>query len=95
MREPKGPAAAETPADRIKRLRLRSWRRGIREMDLILGRFADAALPGLGATDLDAYEALLVENDHDLYAWIAGRAPVPEGHRAMLDRIRAAVVPGF
>ena len=74
---------------RLKRLRIRSWRRGIREMDLILGRFADTGLAGLSAAELDLYEALLEENDHDLYAWVAGRAEVPGRYRALLARIGA------
>ncbi|MEO0913281.1 MAG: succinate dehydrogenase assembly factor 2, partial [Pseudomonadota bacterium] len=52
----------ETPEHRLKRLRLRSWRRGIKEMDLILGRFADAELAALSAEELDAYEALIAED---------------------------------
>ena len=52
--------AAEAAERRLRRLRMRSWRRGIREMDLILGRFADAALAELDAGDLDAFEIALV-----------------------------------
>ncbi len=57
----------------LKRLRMRSWRRGIKEMDLILGPFADQALASLDADTLDIYEALLAENDHDLYQWVTAR----------------------
>ena len=63
---------SETPESRLRRLRLRSWRRGTREMDLILGRFADAGLEGLAPGLLEAFDMLLSENDHDLYRWIAG-----------------------
>ena len=59
--------------DRFKRLRMRSWRRGIKEMDLILGPWADAHVAGLDAGTLDIYEALLGENDHDLYQWVTAR----------------------
>ena len=83
-----------TDGDRLKRLRIRSWRRGTREMDLILGRFADTRLGDLDAGALDLYEALLEENDHDLYAWIAGRAGAPEAYAGLLslieDEVRAA-----
>jgi antitoxin CptB len=58
-------------------------------MDLILGRFAEEALAGLDAAGLDAYEALLAENDHDLYGWVAGRGPAPASHAAIIGRIRA------
>jgi antitoxin CptB len=81
--------AGETPDIRLRRLRMRSWHRGIREMDLVLGGFADGALPGLAPEALDAYEALLVENDHDIYGWIAGRAEAPAGHAVIVGRIRA------
>lgn len=79
----------ETAANRLKKLRVRSWRRGIKEMDLVLGPFADKALAGLTDLDLDGYEHLLSENDQDLYAWFSGRNPEPREHAAMLGRIRA------
>ncbi|MCU0911790.1 MAG: succinate dehydrogenase assembly factor 2 [Rhodobacteraceae bacterium] len=78
--------AAET---RLKRLRMRSWRRGIREMDLILGGFADADLPALDEADLALYDALLSENDHDLYAWVSGAAAPPDRYRGLIARIAA------
>jgi antitoxin CptB len=73
---------------RLKRLSIRSWRRGTREMDLILGRFADGALPALDDAALDDYEALLEVSDPDLYAWVAGVAePVPR-LQGILERVR-------
>jgi antitoxin CptB len=57
---------------RLRKLRMRSWRRGTKEMDLILGPWADAHLAGLAPAALDIYEALLEENDQDLYYWVAG-----------------------
>ena len=77
----------ETPEHRLKRLRLRSWRRGIKEMDLILGAYADAQLAELDAGTLDRYEALLDENDQDLYKWVSGGAPHPATHAEMLSEI--------
>lgn len=74
---------------RLRRLRLRSMRRGIREMDLILSAFADDRMAGLEPDMLDLYERLLGENDHDLYGWIAGSLPVPEGYAPLIDRIAA------
>jgi len=79
----------------LKRMRMRAWRRGTKEMDLILGPFADAALAGLDAPLRAQFEALLGENDHDLYQWVtarigkgAGQAePGPEAYGPLLDRI--------
>lgn len=82
---------AETPEARLKRLRLRAWRRGTREMDLILGAFADAHLPGMSAEALDGFEAVLAENDHDLYAWIAGREAPPPPLAPLLAEIAGHV----
>lgn len=79
----------ETHDIRLKRLRLRSWRRGTKEMDLILGGFADTELARLGPEALDAHEALMEEPDAAIHAWITGVEPVPERHRAALERILA------
>lgn len=65
---------------RRRRLRFRSWHRGTRDCDLILGRFADAALDRLSDAELTQYEALLEMSDPDLYNWIVGREPVPAAH---------------
>ena len=74
---------------RLKRLRLRSWRRGIREMDLLLGRFADARLATLTPAELDLYEALLEQSDRDLYAWTTGREAPPEPLAGLIARVAA------
>lgn len=66
---------------RWQRLRFRSWHRGTREMDLLLGSFADAHLAAFDAARLDSYEALLAEGDPDLYNWITGAAAPPERHQ--------------
>ncbi len=79
----------ETAENRLKRLRIRSWRRGTKEMDMILGPFSDDELAGLDAAQLDAYEALLSENDQDLYLWVSGQAQTPPEHVSILDLIRA------
>lgn len=62
---------------RRKRLQFRSWHRGTREVDLLLGPFADRHLLELTPRQLDRYEALLGENDATLYDWITGRVPPP------------------
>ncbi len=79
----------EATETRLKRLRIRCWRRGTREMDMLLGPYADAALTGLDEGALDAFEALLDENDQDLYAWISGAAPMAPEHAQALGRVAA------
>ncbi|HEX5780123.1 MAG TPA: succinate dehydrogenase assembly factor 2 [Xanthobacteraceae bacterium] len=69
-----GPAGLD---ERRRKLRYRAWHRGTREMDLVLGRFADAQLVAMSAAELDAFEALMEAPDPDLFGWIVGQAPVP------------------
>lgn len=63
---------------RRERLRFRSWHRGLCEMDLLMGSFADANLSDFNDTQLDAYEAILECADLDVFNWIIGKVPVPE-----------------
>ncbi|MBI1272856.1 MAG: succinate dehydrogenase assembly factor 2 [Alphaproteobacteria bacterium] len=63
--------------ERRERLRFRSWHRGTKEMDLILGTFADLHIHTLSERQLDEYEELLLESDPDLYNWYAGRESAP------------------
>ena len=72
---------------RLKRLRMRAWRRGTREMDLILGPFADARLAAMDEGELDAFEALLREGDQELYAWVSGRTAPPERFAPLVARL--------
>ena len=62
---------------RRKRLRFRSWHRGTKENDLLMGRFADAHLADFDSAELDLYEAILDLPDPDLLGWISGREPLP------------------
>ena len=62
---------------RIKRLRYRANHRGIKEMDIVLGRFADARLETLSDAQLDDFEALMSEHDRDLLVWFTGEAEFP------------------
>jgi antitoxin CptB len=77
----------ETAEARLKRMKMRSWRRGTKEMDLILGPWADAHLAGLSSPELEEYELLLAENDQDLMAWILGSSTPPADFAALLARI--------
>jgi len=75
---------------RLRRTRFRSWHRGIKEMDLILGHFADSELAKLSPDELDLYEALIEIEDTTLYDWVTGRAaPSPEFDTPLLARIRS------
>ncbi len=76
---------------RLKRLKMRSMRRGIKEMDIILERFADDRLAGMDAAALDLYDDLLHENDQDLYQWVTGQQPAPERFRPLIDDISRAI----
>jgi len=76
---------------RRRKALFRSWHRGMREMDLVLGGFADQAIETLTDAELDQYERLITENDADLLAWITGEKPVPFEHATLLfERILAA-----
>jgi len=81
----------ETHEHRLKRLKIRAWRRGTKEMDLILGTFADQKLGALDAGELDLLEALMDENDTDLYPWFTGLAEAPPQHRLILLKIREQI----
>ncbi len=63
---------------RRKRLLYRSWHRGTREMDLIVGRFADANVATLPDSELEEFERLIDVPDPDLYASLTGARPMPE-----------------
>ena len=76
--------------DRINKIRFRSWRRGFREADLILGPFADSVVPTLTDIELDDLERLLDQADQDLYAWIIGMVETPAAYdTAMMTRLKA------
>lgn len=68
----------ETAEAGLKRMSMRSWRRGTKEMDLILGPYADAHLSQMAAEKLAIYDRLLEENDQDLLPWILGQMPAPD-----------------
>ena len=76
--------------ERRKRLLFRCWHRGTREMDLILGRFADAEIATLSEGELTQLEQLIEVPDPDLYAALTGdKQLAPEYATALYDRIKA------
>jgi antitoxin CptB len=81
---------AETVEVRRKRLTFRSWHRGTREADILLGRFADRHLPNFDEGQLERYERLLELSDPDLYNWMSAREPVPPEHDNDVMRLLVA-----
>jgi antitoxin CptB len=65
----------------------RSWHRGTRELDLIMGRFADTAIADMSPTELDEFERLSDTPDDELYAWIASGAVPAEYDTALFRRL--------
>jgi antitoxin CptB len=71
---------------RRRKILFRAWHRGTREMDLLMGRFADAALAGLTDAELDEFERLIDVPDGDLFSWIMGEAEAPPDYDTLLFR---------
>jgi antitoxin CptB len=71
---------------RRRKLLFRAWHRGMREMDLIMGGFADAKVEGLSDRELTEFERLIDVPDRDLLAWITGEEPVPPDFDGALFR---------
>lgn len=75
---------------RRRKALFRSWHRGIREMDLVLGRFADAEIGNLSDAELDEYEQLMEVPDRDLFQWLTGEVAAPGNYATpTFARIRA------
>ena len=74
---------------RIRRMKMRAMRRGIREMDLMLSAYADARLEHMTEGELNLFDQLLGENDQDLYAWVTGQSPAEATFAAMIEEIAA------
>ncbi|WP_417248070.1 succinate dehydrogenase assembly factor 2 [Celeribacter sp.] len=84
---------SETHEHRLKRINIRAWRRGIKEMDLLIGGYADANLASMSEAELDAFEALMDENDQDLLAWATGQQDAPADLKPTLDKVVAFADP--
>lgn len=82
---------SEDPHTKRKRLRYRSWHCGTKELDLLLGRFAEIHLDQFDDGDIALYEEILESNEHDIYGWISGRLAVP----AELDNHVMAAILAF
>ena len=71
---------------RRRKLLFRAWHRGMREVDLIMGRFADAVVEQLSEHELDEFERLIEVPDRELLAWVTGEAEVPPNFNTALFR---------
>ena len=78
---------SEIREHRLKRMKMRSMRRGINEMDIILSHFAETRLDDMDDAALDHYDALLNENDQDLYQWVSGQADAPAEFKDLIAEI--------
>jgi antitoxin CptB len=65
---------------RRRRALFHSWHRGMREMDLLMGRFADAELANLSEIEFDDYEILIELEDRDIFGWIMGKIDIPPAY---------------
>jgi antitoxin CptB len=74
--------------ERRRRILFRAWRRGAREMDLIMGRFADDNLATMSGDELDVFERLLDVPDSQALAWLVGEEPSPPEFGALVARLR-------
>jgi len=73
-----------------RKLKFRAWRRGFREMDLLMGSFADAEIDTMSEGDLAEFERLLATPDWEVFAWVTGKAEVPDNYQSpVLDRLLA------
>jgi antitoxin CptB len=76
---------------RRRRILFRAWRRGVREMDLVMGRFADAHLPTMSEAELAEFERLLELPDPRLLAWVVGaESPPREFDTPLFERLRGS-----
>lgn len=75
--------------DRRKRILFRAWHRGMREMDYVLGKFANVAIEDMSDAELGEFELLMQLPDPDMYKWLSGSTPVPESmNTPVVRRIR-------
>ena len=74
-----------------KKLSIRSWRRGTKELDLILGRFSDENIAKLEFSELDLYEQLLSYDDHFIYSWLFEKEESPKIFKILVEKIQESM----
>jgi antitoxin CptB len=74
---------------RRRRVLFRAWHRGTKEMDLVMGRFADAEIRTMSDDDLNDFERLIEVPDRDLFTWVTGKADTPGNYdTAVFQRLK-------
>ncbi|WP_112663474.1 succinate dehydrogenase assembly factor 2 [Microvirga flavescens] len=71
---------------RRRQILFRAWHRGMREMDLIMGRFADAEIGNLSEDEVTEFERLIEVLDRDLLGWVTGEIAIPTNYDTPLFR---------
>ena len=71
-----------------KRLSIRSWRRGTKELDLILGQFSDTNLTEFKISELNLYEQFLSNDDYLIYNWLFGKEDSPKIFKSLIKNIQ-------
>ena len=74
-----------------KKLSIRSWRRGTKELDLILGKFSDENIENLEISELDLYEKLLSNDDHLIYSWLFQKEDSPKSFKILVEKIQESM----
>ena len=74
-----------------KKLSIRSWRRGTKELDLILGRFSDGNIRKFEKFELYVYKQLLSNDDHLIYSWLFEKEETPEIFKLMVKKIQESM----
>ena len=92
MNDKSHPSPAPHGHVKRKQLLFRAWHRGTKEMDLVLGHYADAHLDRMTDRELDQFEALIGLPDHQLYQWVTGREPIPAHYDTAVMREACAHV---
>ena len=75
-----------------KRLKIQSWRRGMKEVDLILGGFIDDFVHLLSDAEIDCYERLLLQDDQIIFGWISKKYSPPDEFHFIIEKIYQSVV---
>lgn len=78
---------------RLKRLLYRSWHRGCKETDVVLGHFAETHLAAMDDDMLDCYERLLDEQDHDIWGWITEKAIPAPAYTVLINALKKHTIP--